>query len=80
LKKPNRTETDKKPEKKPSETGKTEPNRENRAKTGKTEPNRFEPVFSLKKPNQTETGRFEPVSVRFQFFFKKKKIQFGYFF
>jgi len=58
---------------------KTEPNRkkpsqnrENRAKTGKTEPNRFEPVFALKKPNRTETGRFDPVSVRFRFFFQKK--------
>jgi len=81
LKKPNRTETDKKPEKKPSQTGpkpsqtgKTEPNRKNRAKTrknrAKTEPNRFEPVFSLKnEPNRTETGRFDPVSV----FFSKKK-------
>ena len=68
MKKPNRTETDKKPEKKPSETGKTEPNRENRAKTGKTEPNRFEPVFALK--NRTETGQFDLVSVQFRFFFK----------
>jgi len=78
-KKPNRTETDKKPEKKPSQTGKTEPNRENRAKTGKTEPNRFELVFSLK--NRTEP---KPVGLnRFRFgfsFFSKKKIQFGYFF
>jgi len=45
-------------------------NRKNRAKTGKTEPNWFEPVFSLK--NLTETGRFDPVSVRFRFFFKKQ--------
>jgi len=74
--------------KKPSQTGKTEPNRkkpsqnrkkpsqnrENRAKTGKTEPNLFEPIFSLKKPNRTETGRFDPVSVRFWFFFQKKII------
>ena len=63
---------------------KIEPNRkkpsQNRVKTGKTEPNRFEPVFSLKKLNQTETGRFDPVSVRFRFFFQKKKFQFGYFF
>jgi len=70
-KKPNRTETDKKPEKKPSQTEpkprKPSQNRKNRAKTGKTEPNRFEPVFSLK--NRTETGRFDPVSVRFS---KKK--------
>ena len=78
---PNRTEKKpgKKPsqtEPKPSQTEKTEPNRKNRAKpekiepNRKTEPNRFEPVFSLK--NRTETGRFEPVSVRFRFFFKKK--------
>jgi hypothetical protein len=53
---PNRTETDKKPEKKPSQTE-------------KTEPNQFEPVFALKKPNRTETGQFDPVSV---FFSKKK--------
>ena len=65
--------------KKPSQTGKTEPNQKNRAKTGKnqaktgkTEPNRFEPVFALKKPNRTGTGRFDPVSVRFRFFLKKK--------
>jgi hypothetical protein len=66
-KKPNRTETEKnraKPEK-PSQ------NRENRAKTGKTEPNRFEPVFTL-KPNRTEIGRFDPVSVWFRVFLKKK--------
>jgi hypothetical protein len=79
---PNRTETDKKPEKKPSQTGKTEPNRENRAKTRKTKPNRFEPVFALKKPNRTEP---KPVGLTrfrfgFGFFFKKKKFQFGYFF
>ena len=55
--------------KKPSQTGKTEPKPE---KTEKTEPNRSEPVFSLKKPNRTETGRFDPVSVRFRFFFQKK--------
>jgi len=68
---PNRTETDKKPEKKPSQ------NQENRAKTGKTEPNRFEPVFALK--NQTEPNRNLSVWPGFGFFFKKK-IQFGYFF
>jgi len=27
-----------------------------------------------KKPNRTETGRFDPVSVRFRFFFQKKNI------
>ena len=46
MKKPNRTETDKKPEPNRAKTGK------NRAKTRKTEPNRFEPVlvfFSKKK-------------------------------
>ena len=78
----NRQKTEKKPsqtEPKPSQTGKIEPNRKNRAKTEKTKPNRFEPVFALKKPNRTETGRFDPVSVRFRFFFKKK-IRFGYFF
>jgi len=45
---PNRTETDKKPEKnraKPEKPSQTE----------KTEPNRFEPVFALKK--QTEPNR-----------------------
>jgi len=63
---PNRTKTDKKQEKKPSQTEKTEP------KPEKTEPNRFEPVFALK--NRTKTGRFDPVSVRFRFFFSKKII------
>jgi hypothetical protein len=52
----------------------TEPKPEkNRAKTGKTEPNQFEPVFSLKnrtKPKPVGLTRF---SVRFRFFFKKKK-------
>ena len=57
----NQTETEKKPEKK------TEPKP---SQIGKTEPNRFEPVFALK--NRTETGRFDPVSVRFRFFFQKK--------
>ena len=57
LKKPNRTETDKKPEK-------------NRAKPENPSQNRFEPVFSLKKANRTETGRFDPISV---FFSKQKK-------
>ena len=65
-KKPNRTETDKKPEKKPSQTEpkprKPSQNRKNRAKPVWT-------GFCLKKPNRTETGRFDPVSV---FFFKKK--------
>ena len=42
-------------------------NQKNQAKTEKTEPNRFELVFALK--NQTETGRFDPVWVRFRFFF-----------
>jgi hypothetical protein len=59
-------------------SGKNEPNRnrkkpsqnqKNQAKTEKTEPNRFELVFALK--NQTETGRFDPVWVRFRFFFLK---------
>jgi hypothetical protein len=68
---------------------KTEPNRKNRVKPKKpsqtepkpsqTEPNRFEPVFSLKsrtEPKPVGLNRF-----RFGFgFFKKKKIQFGYFF
>jgi len=57
-------------------TGKTEPNR--KKKLEKTEPNRKNQV-KPKKPSQTqktEPNRFEPVSV----FFKKKKIQFGYFF
>jgi len=63
-KKPNRTEP--KPTKNRKKTEKTEP------KPEKTEPNRFEPVFALK--NRTETGRFDPVSVRFRFFFSKKII------
>jgi len=62
-------------------TKKTElnPNRKNWAKPKK---NPVKPIwtgFCSKKPNRTETGRFEPVSVQFRFFFKKK-IQFGYFF
>jgi hypothetical protein len=56
-----------------SQTEKTKP------KPEKTEPNQFEPVFALKGPNRTETGRFDPVSVWFQFFLKKK-FRFGYFF
>ena len=56
-----------------AKTEKTEPKPENPSQTGL---NRFLP----KKPNRTETGRFDPVSVRFRFFFQKKKIQFGYFF
>jgi hypothetical protein len=57
--------------KKPSQAGK------NRAKPK----NQAKPVwtgFCPKKPNRIETGRFEPVSVRFRFFYKK--IQCGYFF
>ena len=60
------TETDKKPEKNPSQT---EPNRK------KPSQNRAKPVwtgFCPKKPNRTETSRFDPVSVRFRFFFQKK--------
>jgi hypothetical protein len=61
---------------------KTEPNRKNRAKTrknraktGKTEPNQFEPVFALKnRTNRTKTDQFDPVSVRFRFFFKKNSV------
>ena len=71
---PNRTETDKKPEKKPSQTEKTEPKRkkpsQNRKKPSQ---NRAKPVFALKKPNRTETGQFDPISVRFRYFFQKKK-------
>ena len=68
---PNRTEP------KPTKNlKKTEPDPKNRAKT---DPNWFEPVFALKKPNRTEIGRFDPVSVRFRFFFKKN-FQFDYFF
>jgi hypothetical protein len=65
-KKPNRTETEKNPEKnraKPSQTGKTEPKP---SRTGKTEPkpektepnrkNRTEP----EKPSQTGLNRFLP--------------------
>jgi hypothetical protein len=59
--------------KKPSQTEKTEP------KPEKTEPNRFEPVL-LKKPNRTETGWFDPVSIRFRFFLKKKTISVWLFF
>jgi hypothetical protein len=66
--KSNRTETEKKPEK---NQVKTEPNRK------KTSQNRVKPEkpsqtgFCPKKPNPTETGRFDPVSVRFRFFFFK---------
>jgi len=74
--------------KKPSQTGKTEPNQKNRAKPKKPSQNQKKPRkpsqnrknwvkpvwtgFCPKKPNRTETGRFDPVSVRFRFFFKKK--------
>jgi hypothetical protein len=66
--KPNRTE--KKPEKnraKPKKTSQTEPNWKNRAKPVWT-------GFFSKKPNRTEPKpvQFEPVSVRFRFFFLKK--------
>ena len=67
-KKPEKTEPNRKTRAKPKKTKKTEP------KPKKPEPNRFEPVFSLK--NRTETSRFDPVSVRFRFFFSKK-INFG---
>ena len=60
---------------KPGQTEKTKPKP---SQTEKTKPNRFEPVFVIK--NQTETGRFEPISVRFRFFYKKIKFWFGYFF
>ena len=74
-KKPNRTQT-KKTRKNQAKPGKTEPNRK---KPSQNRENRAKPVwtgFCPEKPNRTETGRFEPVSV----FFKKKIIQFGYFF
>jgi hypothetical protein len=62
-KKPNRTQTGKKP----SQTRKTW------AKTEKTEPNRFEPVFALK--NRTEPKPVGLTRFRFGFgFFKKKSI------
>ena len=69
-------------------TKKTEPNqnrqktgKKNRAKPEKPKKpsqNRKKPSQSVwtgffpKKPNRTETGRFDPVSVRFRFFSKKK--------
>jgi len=59
-----------------AQTEKTEPNRQkNRAKikkpseTGKNWAKLVWTGFFLK--NQTKIGRFEPVSVRFQFFYKK---------
>jgi hypothetical protein len=60
--------------KKPSNAEKTYPNRK---KSSQTSLNRF--CLERTKPNRTETGRFELVSVRFQFFLKKK-IRFDYFF
>ena len=84
-KKPNRNrqKTRKQTEPNRKNRAKTEPNRKNRAKPKKTEPkpsqnrkNRVKPIwtgFCPKKPNRTETGRFDPVSVRFRVFFKKKK-------
>jgi len=68
--KPNRIKTRKKPsqnQKKPSQ------NRENRAKPE----NWAKPVWTgscPKKPNRTETGQFDPVSVQFCFFKKKKLV------
>ena len=53
-----------------SETKKTEPNKKNRAKPKKPSQTGLSRFLS-KKPNRTETGRFEPVSVRFWFFFLK---------
>ena len=74
---PNRTETDKKPEKKPSQNRAKPEKPSQTEKTEKTEPKPEKPSqtglnrFCPKKPNRTETGRFDPVSV---FFFKKKNI------
>jgi len=83
-KKPNRTETDKKPEKhwakpsqnrakpeKPSQTEKTEPKPRKPSQNRKTEPNRFEPVFSLK--NWTEPKPVGLTRFRFGFGFFSKK-------
>ena len=53
--------------KKPSNAEKTYPNRKKPSQTGL---NRF--CLERTKPNRTETDRFELVSVRFQFFLKKK--------
>ena len=64
--------------KKPSQTGKTGPKPRKQSQNRK---NRAKPVwtgFCPKKPNRN--GRFDPVSVRFRFFFQKKKFRFGYFF
>jgi len=65
--KPKKTEP--KPEKTEPKPRKPSQNRKNRAKPVWT-------GFCPKKtePNRTETGRFDPVSVRFRFFFQKKKI------
>jgi hypothetical protein len=60
---------------------KTEPNwiqtEKNRKKT-EPKPSQTEKPsqtgFYPKKPNRTETGRFEPVSVRFRFYFIKKSV------
>jgi hypothetical protein len=66
---PNRTQIEKN-RKKPGQ------NRAKPSQTKKTKPNRFEPVFVLKtEPNRIETGQFEPVSVRFQFFFDKNRTE-----
>ena len=84
-KKPNRTETEKKPSKtektepEPSQTEKTEP------KPEKTKPKPRKPSqtgFCPKKSNRTES---KPVGLTrfrfgFGFFFKKKIFRFGYFF
>jgi hypothetical protein len=61
-----------KPETEKTKLNQTEP------KPKKTEQNRFEQVFVLK--NRTETDLFEPVSVRFQFFFKKNSIWLFFFY
>jgi len=58
-----------------NQKNRTEPTK-NRKKPSQNGKNRAKPVwtgFFPKKPNRTETGRFDPVSVRFRFFFQKKK-------
>jgi len=67
FKKPNRTQTEK---------NRAKP-KKNQVKPKKPSKNRFEPGFVLKnqtETNWTETSRFEPISVRFRFFLKKKLI------
>jgi len=66
-------------------TEKTEPNRNRKngkkpSQTEKPSQTGFLPKKTKPNRNRVKTGRFDPVSVRFWFFFSEKKFRFVYFF